>query len=184
MNFIFIIFLISLFVNFLIIGGLIFSILAPKYRIWPSPSKKSWQFWIFNTLIILSYAGVLSLSILDWDSFILKHWIRLPFGLLLIGLGFFIFFWGVRTLSVHSTVGLKGELIIAGPYKFIRNPQYVGHIFLAVGFIILSNSLYTLIVGSLGIVWNLILPFSEEPWLKEQYGEEYERYCQSVRRFF
>ncbi len=169
--------------NILIIGGIVITIIKPKYRLWPPPSKNSWQFWMVWILSIFSYLGILLLSILDWDNFIYSHWSRYPIGIIFLVVGLFIALWGMKTLSIHTTLGLKGTLIDKGPYKFSRNPQYLGDILLFIGFILISNSLLTLITGFLGILWNFLTPFTEEPWLKKQFKEEYDDYCKKVRRF-
>lgn len=41
----------------------------------------------------------------------------------------------------------------------------------------------TAVLALLGIVWFLLTPLAEEPWLSEQYGEAYETYRESVPRF-
>lgn len=177
------IFIISIVVDIVLIFGLIFSIIKPKYRIWPPPERFSWQFWISWILTIISFIGVIILSVLDWNKFIFNNWLRLPIGVGIIALGLTLAIWGVRTLSIHSTLGLKGKLITKGPYKYTRNPQYVADILIFISLIIISNSFLTLITGILGILWNLLTPYAEEPWLKEQFKEEYDVYRKKVRRF-
>lgn len=177
------IFIITFVVDILLIGGLIFTVIKPKYRIWPPPSKNTWQFWLTWILTIISFSGTILLSILDWDNFILIHWSRYPIGLSLIFMGLFLAIWGVRTLSIHSTLGLKGKLITGGPYKYSRNPQYLADIIIFAGLIILANSFLTLIIGILGVLWNFLTPFTEEPWLKKQFKDEYDAYREKVRRF-
>lgn len=181
--FTFIIFLITIIEDIFILGGLIFTIIKPKYRIWPPPDRKSWQFWVSWIFTILSFLGTILLSILDWNSFILSHWLRFPIGGSIIIIGFLLAIWSVRTLSIHSTLGLKGKLITKGPYKYSRNPQYLADIIIFTGLIILANSYLTLITGILGILWNFITPFTEEPWLKKQFKDEYDAYHEKVRRF-
>jgi protein-S-isoprenylcysteine O-methyltransferase Ste14 len=178
-----IIYIITAIASIIIIGGIILTIFKPKYRLWPPPSKNSWQFWIVWILSIISYLGIIVLSILDWDNFVISHWSRFPIGSIFIIIGLIIAIWGVQTLSVHSSLGLKGTLVTRGVYKYSRNPQYLGDILLFIGIIIISNSLLTLITGFLGILWNLLTPFTEEPWLKKQFKEEYDEYCKKVRRF-
>jgi protein-S-isoprenylcysteine O-methyltransferase Ste14 len=89
----------------------------------------------------------------------------------------------MKTLSIHSSLGLKGKLITHGPYKYSRNPQYLGDILIFLGIVLISNSLLTLITGIFGILWNILTPFAEEPWLLERFGKVYEDYCKKVRRF-
>jgi protein-S-isoprenylcysteine O-methyltransferase Ste14 len=98
-------------------------------------------------------------------------------------MGLIIAIWGIKTLSIHSSLGLKGTLVTRGIYKYSRNPQYLGDILIFIGIIIISNSLLTLITGFLGILWNFLTPFTEEPWLKKQFQEVYDEYCKKVRRF-
>ncbi|HEC37734.1 MAG TPA: isoprenylcysteine carboxylmethyltransferase family protein [bacterium] len=146
------------------------------------PSKNSCQFWTIWIFSIISYLGIILLSILDWNSFVLSHWSRYPIGFIFLTMGFIIAILGVKALSVHSSLGLKGTLIIQGIYKYTRNPQYLGDILLFIGIIIISNSLLTFINGFLGILWNILTPFTEEPWLKKQFKEDYVEYCKKVRR--
>jgi len=70
-----------------------------------------------------------------------------------------------------------------GPYSFSRNPQYVGFVILYSGIILVTDSYYALITGLAFILLVLLTPFSEEPWLEEQYGEEYISYKERVPRF-
>jgi protein-S-isoprenylcysteine O-methyltransferase Ste14 len=89
----------------------------------------------------------------------------------------------LRTLSLRQSYGLKGELVTRGPYSFSRNPQYVGFVILCSGLILVTDSYYALITGLAFIL--LVLPtfFSEEPWLEEQYDEEYLAYRERTPRF-
>jgi protein-S-isoprenylcysteine O-methyltransferase Ste14 len=74
-------------------------------------------------------------------------------------------------------LGLKGKLIIESPYKYSRNPQYVGIVLFFSGAMLIFNSFYAFVTGIIGNIWFLLTPFIEEPWLREQYEEEYDEYC-------
>ena len=54
------------------------------------------------------------------------------------------------------------------------------HIF---GFMLITNSWMTWIIGVFGIVLNLLAPFTEESWLEERFGDAYLEYKQEVPRF-
>ncbi len=76
------------------------------------------------------------------------------------------------------------RLVIAGPYRFCRNPMYVGVMMILIGETIFSQSV-NLLIYSIAILigFNLFIIFFEEPRLKREFGEEYRQYCQKVRRW-
>jgi len=164
-------------------GSLIVTILVPRFRVWPPPGKGSWQYVFTWGLTFVSFGGNLVLGILDWNSFVLDHWLRFPTGIALIALSLFLVLWAIRTLGTYASQGLGGGLILTGPYRWTRNPQYVADILMLVGFAILSNSVLALITGSLGATWFFLAPFTEEQWLGDQFGEEYDQYAKHVPRF-
>ncbi len=163
--------------------SLVITLLMPKYRIWPPPSKRSWQFFYTWGIFTIAMLGIVLLSIIDWNNFLFSHWSRYPFGLALLIAGLSLALWAVMTLSTHSSLGLKGKLITYGPYKYTRNPQYLGDIIMIAGLIVLANSFFVLITGIVLILWFILAPLTEEPWLREEFGEEYDKYCGKVRRF-
>jgi protein-S-isoprenylcysteine O-methyltransferase Ste14 len=159
------------------------SVFFQKSRIWPPPKKDSWQQWVSWTLFTIVMFGVPLIGLLDFQSLGIGHWIRFLVGGILFMLGLGIDLWGTKTLSAQQSLGKKGEIITNGPYRYTRNPQYVGFITLYVGIIFLTASYFALITGLLAIFLFFIIPFSEEPWLREQYGKPYEEYCKRVPRF-
>jgi protein-S-isoprenylcysteine O-methyltransferase Ste14 len=179
----FVLFAAVLVANFLLLFGVVLSILFPKSRIWPPPKRKSWQFWVSWIFSAIGIVGVPLVGIFDLGTLVQVHWS--PFlivGLMiLIGGGFA--YWGTSTLSTHQSLGLKGKLVTAGPYRFTRNPQYVGFIPMYVGVILATGSFMALVTGTVVMFVFVILPFSEEPWLRQQFGKPYEEYCKRVPRF-
>ena len=167
----------------LLMASLIYSLANPSHRIWPPPRKKSWQFWWMWVLTEGSMLGVVIVSLLDWNSFVLHHWSRFIVGSVLVVGGLWLVLWGIRTLSIQASFGLKGQLVIQGPYRFSRNPQYVGTYAYLLGLPIMTNSLLSLILCLVGIFCFCLAVFIEEPWLREQFGAEYDDYCKRVRRF-
>ena len=173
------------FLGEILIGfAILISYFSPSHRIWPPPGKKTWQFYFIWVFTYSSLIGLIILGFIDWNSFILDflvlHFIG---GIMFVG-GIYTLIWGMWTLSLHLSHGLKGELITDGPYKFSRNPQYIGINLAILGYIFMTNSFLSLITGVFGIFLFLLTPFVEEPWLKEALGSKYEEYCEKVRRFF
>ena len=94
----------------------------------------------------------------------------------------------------YSGVTTRGDaveapkLVTAGPYAYVRNPLYVGNFITAAGFTIAFTgknphlARLALIAGALGSmigVYATIVPH-EERFLREKFGEEFERYCERV----
>lgn len=77
------------------------------------------------------------------------------------------------------------KLVIIGLYRFVRNPMYLGILFLLFGEAILFKSFillgYTLCVFGL---FHIFIVGFEEPMLKAKFGKAYEHYCSRVPRWF
>ncbi len=164
-------------------GSLVVTLLSPRFRVWPPPKRTSWQYVFTWGLTLVSFAGILALGILDWDSFVLRHWLRFPIGIAIIASSLVLVMWAIRTLGLHASQGLEGRLVEQGPYRFTRNPQYVADIAMLAGFAILSNSILALFTSLLGMAWFVLAPYTEEPWLRERYGADYDVYMRKVPRF-
>ena len=83
-----------------------------------------------------------------------------------------------------NSSGLKDGFVSSGPYRFTRNPQYVGDIILFVGVSITANSLLLWITHALLILVFVIAPLTEERWLEDQYGQVYREYRRDIPRFW
>ena len=77
------------------------------------------------------------------------------------------------------------ELVVQGLYRYLRNPMYV-----AVSLILLGEALLIpswLLVAYWGVFFTLVNVFVigfEEPFLRRQFGESYERYTREVHRWW
>ena len=89
----------------------------------------------------------------------------------------------IRELGLDETEGVEGDLRTGGLYRYSRNPQYVGDIIMTVGFMLLTNSRLVIFLGAVHLAYYVLLPFAEEPWLQDQYGEKYREYREAVPRF-
>lgn len=76
------------------------------------------------------------------------------------------------------------ELILEGIYRWTRNPMYLGMGLLQAGLGLLLGSLWPLLL--VPVTWCVIYLIAirhEETYLSEKFGESYERYRTSVRRW-
>jgi protein-S-isoprenylcysteine O-methyltransferase Ste14 len=159
------------------------STFAPQHRTWPPPGRGTWQFYVTWFLSWVTLSGVFLLALLAGNSLGLPAWLRLGAGVPLFAAGTALLFWGFRELSVQTTLGLQGRLIRTGPYRWSRNPQYVGTCLYLASLVLLSGS-HLAAIGCLAVAgWFLTAPFIEEPWLAERYGEAYAAYRREVPRF-
>jgi protein-S-isoprenylcysteine O-methyltransferase Ste14 len=165
-------------------GFTLVSFAAPAHRVWPPPSRRSWQMVATWFLSWVTLSGVFLLAVFGGNTLGLPAWLRLGLGVPLFALGTGLLAWGFRALSVETSLGVKGALIRSGPYRFSRNPQYLGTCLYLASLAILSGS-HLAAIGALAVgLWFVATPFVEEPWLAAHYGADYAAYCREVPRFF
>jgi protein-S-isoprenylcysteine O-methyltransferase Ste14 len=76
------------------------------------------------------------------------------------------------------------EFVARGPYKFVRNPMYIGGLSLLMGLGLLEGSgSIVLLALALSILAHLGVVYLEEPDLERRFGENYRRYKNRVNRW-
>ena len=177
------IFILNIIVILILLATVVWSAVRPDHRVWPPPGRGSWQYLVTWIGWFVAFALNACLLFLDWNSWILGGDLRFLLGIPLALLGGLLAFWGIATIGWKNSTGVKDGFSPSGPYRFTRNPQYVGDTVLFLGLCIIANSQLLWITHALLSLWFIIAPLSEEVWLKEQYGEEYERYRREAPRF-
>jgi protein-S-isoprenylcysteine O-methyltransferase Ste14 len=93
-----------------------------------------------------------------------------------------------RLFNKHQTTIKPGQtshrLVTEGPFRFSRNPIYVGMVLSLAGVAIILGSLspWFAIPIFVGLVAYNVIPV-EESMLRETFGSEYEQYRAKVRRW-
>ena len=111
-----------------------------------------------------------------------------PLGWFAVGLGLALLSWALWTFARHHTTvnpyGGASTLCTSGPFRFSRNPIYLGDWFLLVGVSLLLNTLWPLVFAPL--IW-VMLRFGviryEEAHLEAKFGDDYRAYKARVRRW-
>ena len=168
---------------FILLLGVLWSVAKPRKRIWPPPGRRSWQYALTWIGFYVVFALNAALFVLDWNAWIFDDGIRLVLGIPLSIVGAMLVSWGIIALGTKNTSGLKARFIPSGPYRFMRNPQYLGDSILFIGLSIIANSAYLWITHLLLVLVLLIAPLAEESWLEEQYGDTYLTYKGNTSRF-
>jgi len=76
------------------------------------------------------------------------------------------------------------EFVAIGPYRYTRNPMYIGGLCLLGGLGLYERSISILLmVLVLFVVVHLLVVFYEEPTLGKKFGGSYQDYCREVRRW-
>jgi protein-S-isoprenylcysteine O-methyltransferase Ste14 len=75
-------------------------------------------------------------------------------------------------------------LVVGGPYRFVRNPMYIGAGLALAGASLYYESLSLLAYAAvLLLMSHAFVVLYEEPTLKRTFQQDYEAYCRRVRRW-
>ena len=77
------------------------------------------------------------------------------------------------------------RLVVRGPYRFVRNPMYLGAVTaLAGAAIYCASPALAGYAAAFLLVMHAFVVWYEEPRLRETFGSDYDRYCAAVRRWW
>ena len=134
-----------------------------------------------------SYTPLPFLAVMVW--FARPNVATMVAGAVVLLVGELIRYWGVAYAGpltrVTGSVGAP-ELVVSGPFGYVRNPLYVGNILMYVGIGIMANALNPWLVIGAGVYfvfqyWMIVS--LEEEFLAKEFGESYASYRSSVPRF-
>jgi protein-S-isoprenylcysteine O-methyltransferase Ste14 len=76
------------------------------------------------------------------------------------------------------------EVVAAGPYRYVRNPMYIGAFLVLAGFGLIERSVSILLLAiAAALLAHSFVVLVEEPRLEWRFGDGYRRYKQSVHRW-
>jgi protein-S-isoprenylcysteine O-methyltransferase Ste14 len=111
------------------------------------------------------------------------------FGMLLAVLGGALALWCILAFAwlgrgTPAPFDPPRRLVVRGPYRFVRNPMYLGAALALVGAAIVYGSApLAAYAGAFLALMHAFVVGYEEPTLRATFGADYERYCREVRRW-
>jgi protein-S-isoprenylcysteine O-methyltransferase Ste14 len=115
--------------------------------------------------------------------------VQLGLGVALIASGLGLMLWGITTFTRARTAVYPNsparQLVTSGPYRFTRNPMYLGLTAAYFGLALAVNSAWPLVLLPLvlGLLTTLVIE-REERYLAGAFEQAYDGYRQRVRRWF
>jgi protein-S-isoprenylcysteine O-methyltransferase Ste14 len=110
-------------------------------------------------------------------------------GALLVVVGLALWAWTVRLFAVLGRGTLAPwdpptELVVEGPYRYVRNPMITGVVAVLAGEALFFGSwslaIYAAVFVAVNAVWFRV---SEEPGLRRRFGPAYDEYAREVPRW-
>jgi protein-S-isoprenylcysteine O-methyltransferase Ste14 len=111
-------------------------------------------------------------------------------GMIIGGVGTVIALWCIFAFvfvgkGTPAPVDPPRRLVIRGPYRFVRNPMYIGAGLVLAGLAIFYKSILVAVyAGLFFLAAHIFVVTYEEPTLRRTFGQEYDAYCARVRRWW
>jgi len=137
---------------------------------------------------ILTLIHIIAAFILDWLVPLPTATPRFVtwFGILMVIMGLMLAFWAVRQFTLaHTTLDPHGSvttIVTDGPYRFSRNPIYLGFICTLIGIPLAFGTYWGILLSPLLMLLmnNLVMRY-EEAYLERKFGGTYTSYKSRVR---
>ncbi len=103
-------------------------------------------------------------------------------GIILILAGIALWIYAVPISKIDD--GIKeNRLVTTGAYALVRNPIYSAAMIACTGVVlILSNAWFFVLPLVYWLFMTVLMKATEEKWLRDLYGKEYDDYCKRVNR--
>jgi len=120
----------------------------------------AWRFvpgapWVLVAGVVLTYAGIA-----------LAIWARIVLG---------------KNWSAMVTIKEGHRLVRTGPYSLVRHPIYSGLLLAVMGTALVVGEVRGLVAAAIAFSAWLVKSRTEEGFLMEEFGPEYEEYCRHTR---
>jgi len=137
--------------------------------------------------LALAYLGTIIDALLRITRF--SSPLVMALGILLVLFGFLLRVWAAAHFYSHQmrviSLAPQNSLVTTGPYRYSRNPLYLGgNVCCFFGAALVLGSPTALLMTALHLPLVNLMIRREEKQLEERFGEEFRRYKKQVRRWF
>jgi protein-S-isoprenylcysteine O-methyltransferase Ste14 len=137
------------------------------------PDSKIWKF-IYTWRVRFGFLGIVLALLLSRPTVI-----SLLVGLMITDVGLLLRFWACGFLRKDK------RLAVSGPYRYTRNPLYLGNLIIGIGVVAGSYSVWVALIFLLYfLIFHPVIILVEKTRMKNLFPEEYEEYSQRVPLFF
>lgn len=136
--------------------------------------------WGWLALGARQYDAQLGIGVPTWAS---------PAGIVLISFGALLALACVASFVIQgrgtpAPFDAPREFVALGPYRYVRNPMYLGGLGAMLGFGLYLRSFAILLLGAgFFLAAFIFVMVYEEPHLRSVFGATYKEYCRSVSRW-
>jgi len=142
---------------------------------------------VFTALLLL----YLPSRVLLWSGIVRPATMQAPqiAGIIIASIGAAIALWCiVAFVSIGKGTPAPFDpprlLVVRGPYRYVRNPMYIGGALALTGAALFYRSLFLLGYGCIFLIAAcFFVLFYEEPTLRRTFGPDYDAYCHRVSRW-
>lgn len=149
-----------------------------------------YRFWLFTATFLVGFAlstvdhtnaTVALTQALGWGSGAIR--VGFAVAALFLVMAALIRTWAaayIQTSIVHDSRLHTERLVASGPYRYLRNPLYLGGLLLSLGFAMLASRIGAIVIMGGAIAITLALISEEERQLTAAQGESYAAYRRAV----
>jgi len=142
----------------------------------------SHSYFIFFLAVIL---GALLDPLIDKEIF--SNLLYTHSGFVMLIVGSLLVYWAQKTSLTYKQRVSKddtGSFFEFGPYKYMRNPTHLGLFILTLGFSLMINSLFGVILNIIAyIITRVYFLKKEEELLEDKHGQVYADYKKKVKNW-
>lgn len=150
---------------------------------WSRPLSFPWPPMFYGISIL---SAILLGRYFPVDYLVNQPWILKVAGGFMIGAAVSIDLWALLTLRDRHTTVLPNRcathLVTQGPFRFSRNPIYLGYTLMTVGLGLLTQNAWFLVLAPLAVALTYVIAIrAEENHLLARFGIDFEQYRRQTR---